>query len=65
VKVGPRLAKLEATMPKGCAECRAWSGTVLVDDAGAATRPGRCPACGRSVPIQTLVHLVGVPLEAV
>jgi hypothetical protein len=65
VKVKPRLAKLEARLPKGCAACRDWWHTVLIDDFGAARRPERCPGCGRLVPIRTVVHLVGVHLDRV
>lgn len=65
MKVRPRLEKLEAVVPKGCGECRGWCGTVLVGDAGATQRLERCPSCGRLVPIRTLIHIVGVPLDAV
>ena len=64
-RVEPRLAKLEAAIPKGCQECRLWWDTVLVDDFGATVRPERCPGCGRLVPIRTVVHLVGVHLDRV
>ena len=64
-RVEPRLAKLEAALPTGCAVCRVWSGTVLVDDFGTTTRPNRCPECGRLVPIRTVVRLVGVNLDLV
>lgn len=65
MKVKPRLAKLEAAIPKGCAACRTWWGTVLIDDFGATTRPERCPSCGRLVTIRTVVHLVGIHLDRV
>jgi hypothetical protein len=62
-KLGPRLRKLEAGRPVGCPTCRAWCGTVLQDDDGVRSRPERCPACGRFVPIRVAVHVVGVPLS--
>lgn len=63
--VRPRLEKLEALAPKGCAACRDWWDTVLVDADGDTQRPERCPGCGRLVPIRTTVHVVGIPLDAV
>ncbi len=62
-RVEPRLAKLAARASVGCAGCRRWSGTVLVDDAGTEPRPERCPGCGRGVPIRTAVHVIGVSLD--
>ncbi len=62
MRVGSRLEKLEARMPKGCTACRSWCGTVLVGDAGDASRPARCPGCGRLVSIATVVRVVGVDL---
>ena len=61
--LGKRLAALEARAPAGCATCRRWDGLVLADDRGNRSRPERCPACGRLVPIRVAVHLVGVPLS--
>jgi hypothetical protein len=63
-KLCPRLLKLQARRPVGCATCRTWCGIVLVDDAGACSLPERCPACGRLVPVRVAVHIVGVPLDA-
>jgi len=65
MKVKPRLARLEAAIPTGCGACGAWWDTVLSDDFGATQRPDRCPACGRLVPIRTMIHIVGIPLDAV
>ncbi len=65
MKVRPRLEKLEVRAPRGCLVCRSWCGTVLVGDAGEASRPERCPGCGRLVPIAVTVHLVGVDLDLV
>ena len=65
MRVKPRLAKLEAALPKGCDECRTWWDTVLVDNFGATQRPERCPQCGRLVPVRITVHLVGIPLDLV
>ncbi|MDP9355237.1 MAG: hypothetical protein M3R02_08135 [Chloroflexota bacterium] len=64
MKVGPRLAKLEARVPVGCGVCRTWWEVVLRDDEGNRDRPERCPGCGRVVPIRLLLHIVGVPLDA-
>ncbi len=64
MKVGPRLAKLEARVPVGCGVCRTWCHVVLRDDDGNRDRPERCPGCGRVVPIRLLLHIVGVPLDA-
>ena len=64
-RLGKRLATLEARTPVGCASCRGWGGLVLGDDAGTRSRPERCPACGRLVPVRSLVVLVGVPLGAI
>lgn len=63
-RIEPRLLRLEAIAPMGCATCRGWCGTVLVDDDDTRSRPERCPGCGRLVPIRCAVHLVGVPLDA-
>lgn len=64
-RLEPRLAALAARVPRGCPACRSWCGTVLVGDAGDASRPERCPGCGRLVPIATVVHVVGVDLALV
>ena len=64
-RIGARLARLEARAPIGCATCALWDGLVLGDDAGTRSRPERCPACGRVVPVRHLLVLVGVPLAAV
>lgn len=63
-RIEPRLLKLEAVAPAGRATCRGWCGTVLVDDDGNRGRPERCPDCGRLVRIRVLLHLVGIPLDA-
>ncbi len=65
MKVGPRLEKLEARMPKGCAACRSWCGTILVGDAGDPSRPERCPGCGRLVPFRVSLHIIGIDLDRV
>ncbi len=65
MKVKPRLAKLEVLTPKGCETCHSWWDTVLIDDDGQTQRPERCPGGGRLVPIRTVVHVVGVPLDRV
>jgi hypothetical protein len=59
-----RLERLEARRPRGCATCRRWVGTVLMDDDGNLSRPEWCPTCRRHVPVTLRVHLVGVPLDA-
>jgi hypothetical protein len=56
-----RLVRLERVLarPPGCAHCRRWAGTVIRDEAGGASRPEVCPACGRDVPATTVVELGG------
>ena len=63
--IAARVARLEARAPVGCAVCRGWDGTALGDDAGRRSRPDRCPACGRGVPVRLLLVVVGVDPEAV
>ncbi len=65
MKVGPRLEKLEARMPKGCSVCRTWHDLAFVDDEGWTHRPERCPECGRLVPISITVRIVGIDLDLV
>ncbi|MGC4107268.1 MAG: hypothetical protein QM753_13175 [Thermomicrobiales bacterium] len=64
-----RIAILEDTASArdeaGCPTCQAWPGLVLIDDNGNMDRPERCPDCGRLVPIIHLLHVVGMPLDAV
>jgi len=38
---------------------------ALIDDDGNMDRPEHCPDCGRLVPITHLLHVVGMPLDAV
>ena len=64
-RVEPRLAKLEAAVPKGCDVCRHWWEVALVDDDGNTQRPEQCPGCGRLVPVRTWVHIVGIPVDLV
>ena len=61
--VKPRLARLEAAVPKGCTVCRRWHHVVMVDAAGRRDRPERCPGCGRLVPVTIALHIVGVNLD--
>jgi hypothetical protein len=63
-KVATRLVALERRVPVGCATCRTWMETVLGDEDGTRSRPERCPACGRVVPIRHVVVIAGVPFAA-
>jgi hypothetical protein len=63
--VETRLLKLEQRLPVGCAICRTWMDAVLGDDDGSRSRPDDCPACGRYVPIRTVIVIRGVPWRTV
>src|SRR5690349_8047930 len=63
--VESRLVKLEQRLPVGGATCRTWMDAVLVDDDGSRARSEDCPACGRFVPIRTVIVIRGVPWRAV
>ena len=68
-RTASRIATLEATATAkheaGCPTCGAWPRMVVIDDDGNMDRPERCPDCGRLVPITHLLHVVGMPLDAV
>lgn len=68
-RTATRIASLEASanaqQHQGCPTCQAWPGMVQIDDDGNMERPERCPDCGRLVPITHLLHIVGMPLDAV
>jgi len=68
-RTATRIASLEASanthQQKGCPTCQAWPRIVQIDDDGNTERPERCPDCGRLVPITHLLHIVGMPLDAV
>lgn len=48
---------------EGCEVCAHWSGVVLADDYGFASRPESCPSCGRVVPYTVVVTIDGIHLE--
>jgi hypothetical protein len=60
-----RLVQAEAVLRPlpGCAVCRRWDGSVVGDDRGKRSRPEVCPECGRIVPVQRLVMVVGLDLD--
>ena len=68
-RTAARIATLETTVAaqqrKGCPTCSTWSTLVIVDDDENTIRPECCPDCGRLVPITHLLHIVGMPLDAV
>ena len=60
-----RLVQAEAVLrpPPGCTVCRRWDGSVVGDETGKRIRPEVCPDCGRVVPVQRLVMVVGMDLD--
>ena len=70
VPLAKRLDKVARRIPLGCDVCRRWWRVAYAeadgpDDEPRPERPEVCPDCGRCVPIELLVTIVGVPLEAV
>jgi hypothetical protein len=67
-QTGRRIAALEAQMQAmraaGCTTCRGWCGFVIMDDDDRYSQPEWCPDCGRHVPYTHVVHIVGVPVDA-
>jgi len=60
-----RIVRLEVKLGSGCPTCHGWSSTVVFDDDGVMLRPEWCSACGRKVPGERWVHLIGVSLDAI
>jgi len=62
-----RLARLRLVYrrPEGCDACRQWWAVALGNDDGDRSRPECCPACGRCVPIRSLVIVAGVDYRAI
>lgn len=68
--LGRRVAKIEARRPVGCATCRCWTGAIVMtaDEDGTETgrsRPERCPDCGRVVPVQHVLRIIGIDWDAI
>jgi heterodisulfide reductase subunit A-like polyferredoxin len=63
-----RVAAIEAvvdrTRHQGCTTCHQWCGLVIMDDDDRYSQPEWCPDCGRHVPYTHVVHIVGVPVDA-
>jgi hypothetical protein len=65
-----RVRALECPQPVGCDTCRFWTWAIIVteDEAGNETgrsRPDVCPACGRHVPVERVLQIVGVDWDVV
>ncbi len=60
-----RLTKAEAALrpPPRCPTCRQSDGDVVGDETGKRSRPEECPECGRVVPVQRLVIVVGLDFD--
>jgi hypothetical protein len=60
-----RIRRLETKVGTGCSVCHGWNPTVIIDDDGNTTRPEWCSDCGRYVPVELYLHIVGVSLDAI
>lgn len=68
--LGRRVHVLERRQPVCCDTCRFWNWAIIVteDEAGNETgrsRPDECPACGRHVPVERVLQIMGVDWDVV